>query len=471
MDSPPQAPAAIRTPDQRLRVFISSTLGELAPERQAARQATESLHLTPVMFELGASPHPPRTLYRAYLRQSHVFVGVYWERYGWVAPDMEISGLEDEYVLSDGMPRLVYVKHPAPGREEGLSELLERVKAHTSYRAFDTPEELSSLLVDDLAHLLSERFEPPEGAEAADTRRPLPVPLTRLVGREEDVEAIGEMLRSDGVRLVTLVGVGGIGKSRLALEAATRLERSDPGSVAFVDLTTVADPDLLPRSLASKIGVTQEVDRPLMETVKEGLRRRPALLVLDNFEQIAVAGPRIAEILAECPAVKVLVTSRVPLNLRGEHQYPMRPLAESPAIELFVDRARDVRSEFALDQDNEGDVRELCGRLDGLPLALELAAGRISLLPPAKLLERLGERLDLVGYADHPERQRTLRATIDWSHDLLDEDARRLFARLAGFSGGWTPEAAEAVGRLEGGPDTVDTLSSLVDKSLVSIDD
>src|SRR3954451_4825216 len=155
MDSPPQAPAAIRTPDQRLRVFISSTLGELAPERQAARDATESLHLTPVMFELGARPHPPRTLYRAYLQQSHVFVGIYWQRYGWVAPDMEISGLEDEYVLSEGMAPLVYVKRPASEREEGLGNLLERVKADTSYRAFHGAEELSSLLVNDLAHILA----------------------------------------------------------------------------------------------------------------------------------------------------------------------------------------------------------------------------------------------------------------------------------------------------------------------------
>src|SRR3954454_7890535 len=160
MDSPQQAPAAIRTPDQRLRVFISSTLGELAPERQAAREAIESLRLTPVMFELGASPHPPRTLYRAYLQQSHVFVAIYWERYGWVAPDMEISGLEDEYVLSEGLPRLVYVKRPASEREDGLSRLLERVKGDSSYRPFDTAEELSGLLASDLAHLLAERFEP-----------------------------------------------------------------------------------------------------------------------------------------------------------------------------------------------------------------------------------------------------------------------------------------------------------------------
>src|SRR4051794_39202410 len=164
------------------------------------------------MFELGARPHPPRALYRSYLEQSDVFVGVYWQRYGWVAPDMDISGLEDEYVLSDGMPRLVYVKRPAPDREEGLSKLLERVKTDSSYRAFDSAEELSSLLVNDLAHLLSERFEPPEEPAVGDARRPLPVPLTRLVGREEDVAAISAMLGSEGVRLVTLVGVGGIGK-------------------------------------------------------------------------------------------------------------------------------------------------------------------------------------------------------------------------------------------------------------------
>ena len=464
----------IRTPDQRLRVFISSTLGELATERVAAREAIERLHMTPVMFEQGARPHPPRTLYRAYLQQSAVFVGIYWQRYGWVGPDMEISGLEDEWVLSEGKPRLVYVKRPAPEQEPRLKELLGRIGNEASYKSFETPEELRGLLGDDIAHLLSERFESlgsVPSPDLADKRTPLPVPLTRLVGRHGDVEELVSMLGSDDVRLVTLVGVGGIGKSRLALEVARRLAEPDPGSVAFVDLTTLSDPELLPRSLASRIGVTHEVDRPLIETIKDALRRTPALLVLDNFEQIGVAAPRITEILAECAQVKALVTSRIPLDVRGEHQYQVRPLANPDAVQLFVDRARDAKPAFELTDDNSPAVDELCGRLDGLPLALELAAGRIPLLSPQALLERLGTRLDLAARADHPERQRTLRATLDWSHDLLDDDARGLFARLAAFSGGWTLEAAEYVCAPDGGRDVLDMLASLVDKGLVSIDE
>ena len=152
---------AIRTPDQRLRVFISSTLGELADERRAARASVEQLRLTPVMFELGARPHPPRALYRSYLAQSDVFVGIYWQRYGWVAPDMEISGLEDELVLSDGMPRLVYVKRPAPDMEPRLAEMLERLEGEdtASYKPFRDADELHDLLLDDLAILLTERFD------------------------------------------------------------------------------------------------------------------------------------------------------------------------------------------------------------------------------------------------------------------------------------------------------------------------
>ena len=183
----PATPGRIRTPDQRLRVFVSSTLGELAAERQGVRAAIEQLRLTPVMFELGARPHPPRALYRSYLDQSDVFVGIYWQRYGWVAPDMEISGLEDEYVLSAGMPRLVYVKRPAPEMEPRLEEMLDRLQDEdtTSYKPFTDAAELERLLVDDLALMLTERFD---AANAPVDGRPtvpntLPVPTTALLGR------------------------------------------------------------------------------------------------------------------------------------------------------------------------------------------------------------------------------------------------------------------------------------------------
>src|ERR687897_2883845 len=192
-----QGKAAIRTPDQRLRVFVSSTLAELAEERAAVREAIERLQLTPVLFELGARPHPPRDLYRAYLQQSQIFVGIYWQRYGWVAPDETVSGLEDEYSLSAGMPRLLYVKAPAPERDERLTELLARIQSDdtASYKPFSTPEELARLVSADLALLLSERFmnvsmsEDHASPALERQRHNLPVQLSSLVGRQAELVA------------------------------------------------------------------------------------------------------------------------------------------------------------------------------------------------------------------------------------------------------------------------------------------
>jgi hypothetical protein len=200
-----QATNLIRTPDQRLRVFVSSTLGELAPEREAVRDAVAGLRLSPVMFELGSRPHPPRELYRAYLAQSDVFVGVYWERYGWVAPDEQVSGLEDEYNLAGDLPKLIYIKSPAPEREPRLTELLSRIQAddRVSYKRFSTADELRRLVGDDLALLLSERFETARRRERqpddSNGARPLPVPPTPLVGREREVDEVRGMLLANDV--------------------------------------------------------------------------------------------------------------------------------------------------------------------------------------------------------------------------------------------------------------------------------
>src|SRR5215472_10052231 len=224
----PRDEAVIQTPDRRLRVFVSSTLGELAAERRAVARAITALRLTPVMFEAGARPHPPRELYQAYLAQSDVFIGIYWQRYGQVSADMEVSGLEEEFLLAgtEGLPRLLYVKTPAPDREPRLAELLGRIREEASYRRFSTPAELGRLVRDDLAALLSERFAARSAASAAPSSpgsRPLPAGTTSMVGREQAIDEVADLLGRPEVRLVTLTGPGGVGKTRLALAVGDRV--------------------------------------------------------------------------------------------------------------------------------------------------------------------------------------------------------------------------------------------------------
>ena len=480
----------IRTPDQRVRVFVSSTLDELAPERAAVRQAIEQLHLTPVMFEVGARPHPPRELYRAYLAQSHIFVGIYWQRYGWVAPGESVSGLEDEYVLSAGTPRLLYLKMPAPDREGRLSELIERMQyeGSASYRRFEAAEELARLLQEDLAILLSERFETDHGGAPATEQSlsaspPAPVPATATVGREGEIEAVAELVRS-GTRLITFSGAGGIGKSRLALEVARRLAAEFGPDLYYVSVEAVTSPELLSRAIADRLQVRLEGTRSPLDALVEYLRARRSLLLLDNFEQVVDAAGQVAALIERCPRLQVLVTSRQVLRLQVEREYPVPPLdvpiehasAEqvlaqvTSGVQLFVERAQATRPGFRLTSANAAVIAELCRRLDGLPLAIELAAGRIRLLSPDALLERIERRLDLIagGGPDLPARQRTLRATLDWSYQLLGPFEQALFARLSVFAGGATVEAIEAVCRDDEGPDLLDGLSSLLEKSLLT---
>ena len=230
MSDGPRDEVVIRTPDRRLRVFVSSTLGELAEERRAVSRAISALRLTPVMFELGARPYPPAELYRAYLAQSDVFIGLYWQRYGQLVPGMRVSGVEEEYELSGELPRLLYVKTPAPDREPGLADLLARIKdeASASYRSFRTPAELGRLVRDDLAVLLSERFAA-GGQAAAAAPKPsaarglLPVSTTSLLGRERAVDEVAGLAEHPEVRLVTLTGPGGVGKTRLAVAVGEQL--------------------------------------------------------------------------------------------------------------------------------------------------------------------------------------------------------------------------------------------------------
>jgi predicted ATPase len=487
----------INTPDQRLRVFVSSTLGELAAERQAARDAVTRLRLVPVMFELGARPHPPREVYRAYLAQSQVFIGIYWQRYGWVAPGEQISGLEDEYLLSAGLPRLLYIKTPAPDREPRLAEMLARIKnaGGASYQRFADAAELQRLIEYDLAVLLSERFavtQPQGGStfrDAAPAAGALPVPPTPLVGREEEVAAVEALVRHEGVRLVTLTGPGGSGKSRLAVEAAGRLRSGFADGVRFVDLGSVRSADQVHGAISTGLGLNTSGSRLRTDLVSY-LHPRRVLLVVDNFEHVTDAAPLLAELLATAPGLKMLVTSRSTLRLSGEHELPVPPLPVPPAgavldagmaeryasVRLFTERAQAVAPGFRLTGQNAGTVAEICRRLDGLPLAIELAAARVRLLPPQALLARLDDRMGVLtgGPRDMPERQRTLKNTLDWSFTLLSQGEQGLFIRLGTFAGTFGLPAAEAVygdadASGQAGPPgaVIDTLNSLVGSSLV----
>ncbi len=671
--SPGDRAGVILTPDQRVRVFISSTLGELAPERAAARRAIARLHLVPVWYESGARPHPPRSMYRAYLEQSQVFVGIYWQRYGWVAPGMEISGLEDEYRLAAGKPMLLYVKRPAPDQEPRLAAMIEGIRAAgaVSYRAFATPRELERLLADDLAVLLSETFEGepggaelpagtvtflltdiegstrlwetvPEAMEAALERhnrivtevidghggvvvtsrgegdsffaafasavaaveaagacqlrlgsepwptgaalrvrmglhtgeahvqdgdyvnhapinrcarvkaaahggqvlvtkttrdlvagrlgsgfglkrlgefrlrdlaepeliyqlthadlppdfppihtlaergpRPAPGGTTSLVGREQAIGELAGLLGQPGVRLVTLTGPGGVGKTRLALAVGERIGGHFGSGAAFVPLAGVTAPELVVGGIGRAVGADLAGTGAPLQALAEQLGDGAWLLILDNLEQVTGAARDLDELLADCPGVVILATSRTVLGLRAEREYPVPPLSlpadptgmplpeltASPAVALFVDRARAVRPDFALTEANAAAVVAICRRLDGLPLAIELAAARTRLLDPGALLGRLSKSLDALGTGavDLPERQRTLRATVEWSVGLLDDAERSLLEIMAIFTGGWTVESAAEVAGLEEDR-ALDLTEALARHSLVQLD-
>jgi predicted ATPase/class 3 adenylate cyclase len=673
----------IRTPDQRLRVFVSSTLQELIEERVGAREAITALRLSPVMFEMGARPHPPRDLYRAYLEQSDIFIGIYWQRYGWIAPDMEISGLEDEYRHSGDKPKLIYIKAAAPEREPRLKELLDRLESDgVSYKPFSTAAELRGLIQDDLAMLLTERFDQgrgprtsavaspselptgavtfllsdiegstqlasalrsdysellqaqrailrdacgkhrgreiraegdssfvvfaspkdalaaavegqlglsayhwPEGApvrvrmglhtgEASTTGagyegievnraariaaaahggqvlmsgstwallkddRPtgvalrdlgehrlkdfpgpehiyqvaidglpadfpalralaatpsnplnatpnnLVTQLTRFIGRERDLEETRARLLN--ARLVTISGGGGLGKTRLSIELATTVSQVFNAGVWFIELAGLSDGSLVPHAVATVVGVRESANEPLEATLSRHLGSLRALIVLDNCEHLVEGCAQLVQVLLQrCPVLTVLATSREVLEVPGEVVWRLSPLAlpeaarsdaveellRSEAVALFVDRATLADPSFRLDQQNAARVVGICSRLDGIPLALELAAARISVMSLEDLASRLEDRFRALrsGSRTANPRQQTLRATIDWSHELLTDVERVLFRRLSVFAGGFGLEAAEAVcadADLEK-LDVVDVLSRLVDKSLV----
>jgi predicted ATPase len=678
----------ILTPDQRVRVFISSTLGELAEERAAARRAVRRLHLVPVWYESGARPHPPRSMYRAYLAQSQVFVGIYWQRYGWVAPGMGISGLEDEYRLAAGKPMLLYLKRPAPDIEPRLAEMIERIRAAgtVSYRTFGTARELERLLADDLAVLLSESFEGavatgaaalspggpeepveadvpagtvtflltdiegstrlwesvPEAMEAAlerhnrlltsvieahggvvvtargegdslfvvfpsavaaveaagacqlalaaeawpegvvlrvrmglhtgearaagsdrvdrapinrcagvkaaghggqvlvtsttrslvagrlgggfglkrlgefrlhDLAEPeliyqlthadlptdfppirtltehpgnLPLQMSSFIGRERELEQAAIALGQ--ARVVTLTGPGGVGKTRLALQAAGQVAERFSDGAWLAELAPVRDPALVDDAVAAVFSVTARAGQGTRDALVEFLRAKQLLLVLDNCEHLLEVAAALAETLQRsCERLEILATSREALGTEGEQLVLVPPLAvpeveadlsaitESEAVRLFAERVAAVRPGFAVTAGNAAAVAAVVRRLDGIALAIELAAARVPAMAVAELARRLERSFAVLaaGHRDAVAHHQTLRATIDWSFQLLTEAEQVLLARLSVFADGATLEAAEAVCSTEGvDPDAVfGLLASLVARSLVVAED
>ena len=307
--------------------------------------------------------------------------------------------------------------------------------------------------------------------------------MTAFVGRRHEAEEVDALVRRS--RLVTLSGPGGTGKTRLALEVGARVRDGFSGGVFFVDLSTLTDATLIPTSIAAAIGLREEPERPPLESLQAHLRDLQLLLILDNFEQLEAGAPLVGSLLAGAPRLTILVTSREVLHLRGEQEYAVPPLglpnlaslppldvlSQYDAVALFIQRAQQARPDFAVDNANAPAVAAICTRLDGLPLAIELAAARTKVLTPDAILGRLQKSLSLLTSTsrDLSERQRTLRGAIDWSYDLLDETERVLFRRLGIFVGGCTIEGAEAVCDPAGelGVDMLDALSSLVDKSLL----
>ncbi len=492
--------AIIKTPDQRVRVFISSTINELADERKAAREAISNLRLTPVFFEAGARPHPPHDLYSAYLDQSHIFLGIYWNSYGWVSPGAEISGLEDEYRLcGNTKPKLIYVKK-SEQREPKLGQLLLDIQNSDTacYQKFETADELKVLIENDLSVLMSEifetaLFEQTKKSEPAILQQiithtkqkvVLPIIKSELIGREEDLRRIIELISKPDVSFVNILGAGGTGKTTISIHVAHQLIKQFTDGVLFIPLAPVTDSNLVAVTIANVLELQDSGKQPIQQTLTDYLTDKKILLVLDNFEQIVEAADIVSAIITKCSNAKIIVTSRATLHIRGEHIYNLSPLSipgkeknlsdeairNFPAIDLFITRAREVNNNLQLDSENTNAIVEICQRLDGLPLAIELAASRTKLFQPVALLSRMGKSLDLVsrGQRDLPERQQTLRNAIDWSYNLLDEESKKVFRILGAFKRSWTLDAADAIVNKNGGGINIEEVTEkLLDVSLI----
>jgi predicted ATPase/class 3 adenylate cyclase len=339
------------------------------------------------------------------------------------------------------------------------------------------PERVYQLVHPDLP----DQFPPLKSLENRPNN--LPLQPTPFLGREQEVQQIVDLLRRPEVRFLTLIGPGGTGKTRLALQAAAELLDDFADGVYFVPLASLADPALVLPTLATTLGIREEGGQPFRERLRDFLAAKQLLLVLDNMEHLVAAAPAVAELLGTSSGLTVLATSRMPLRLRAEREYAVPPLglprrkppptleqlSQFEAVRLFIERAQAVKADFTIDNVTAPAVAEICHRLDGLPLAIELAAARVRMLSPQAMLSRLEQRLPMLtgGARDAPERQRTLRNTIAWSYDLLEPEDQILFRRLAVFAGGATFEAIEAVTNPDGSLDVFGGLERLLEQSLL----
>jgi predicted ATPase len=388
-------------------------------------------------------------------------------------------------IIRDEPPPLteVHPETPLP-----LQWLVNRCLAKNPAERYESTRDLHRDLETLATHIFQAPSPMPVQVPAASS---LPVPRTPLIGRDTDVAKAMQIVLRESARLVTFTGPGGIGKTRLALQVASDLRDRFDGGVFFAQLSTITDPHLAPQVVAQACGVRPSSQAPALEALREHLtqlvRTAPALLLLDSFEHLLDAVPLVADLLKIPGPLKILVTSREPLHLYEEHEVPVSPLprpdavrttaldalAHNPAVMLFVERATASKPDFTLTSENARAIAEICNRLDGLPLAIELAAARVKTLPPSAMLGRMEKRLQILtgGARDLPARQQTLRGAIAWSHDLLGEAEQRLFRRLSVFIGGSTFEASEAVAdtKQDLGVDIIDGIESLVNKSLLQL--